>query len=79
MAQDSMRQYELMMMRRKQEKTSAGRVSRHISWHPGFPLFTGGHEGAQPIWKHWPTALSSIWHLASIFLGNELTGNSWHP
>jgi len=81
-AQDSRRQYgRLMMMSRKWEKkTSAGCVSRHISWHPGFPLcFTGGHEGAQPIWKCWPAAPSSGRHLASAFLGNGLMGRSSHP
>ena len=78
MAQDSRRQQGLMMRRRKQEKkkkTSVGRVSRQHRLAPSFPpSFAGGHEGAQPLWKPWPAAPSSVRHLAVGFLVDALTG-----
>ena len=79
MAQDSTRHQGIMKWRRKREEkemtTPAGRVSRQPRMAPGFlPSFAGGHAGAQPIWKLWPAAPSSVRHLALGFPVNALAG-----
>lgn len=81
-AQDSRRQQGLVMRRRKQakERTTVGRLSRQHRLAPCLPpSFAGGHEGAQPVWKPWPAAPSSVRHPALGFLVDALTGRPARP